>query len=292
MRAGGSTQDKLLVRYWRLHRLTLIISSFNPRDTLTFLLIHVGTYPSQDGNSTSLGSINAAHALWYFAQTWFQEFPAYSPNDSRISIATESYGGRYGPAFAAFFEEQNQRIENGTWTDMEGEMYILNLDTLMIINGCIDRPTMYFSYPSIVNSNTYGIMSVNESVNEGMWDALNKPGGCLDMIADCREISVIYDPENTGVNSTVNEVCDEAESYCYEYVRGPYLEVSGRNYYDMATFDPDPFPDPFYVGFLNQPHVQEALGVPLNWTQSSGPVSSAFRSIGDYVRPGLSDRWA
>lgn len=57
----------------------------------------------------------------------------------------------------------------------------------------------------------------------------------------------------------------------------------------MATFDPDPFPDPFYVGFLNQPHVQAAMGVPLNWTQSSGTVSDAFRSIGDYVRPGWID---
>lgn len=28
------------------------------------------------------------------------------------------------------------------------------------------------------------------------------------------------------------------------------------------------------------------MGVPLNWTQSSGTVSTAFRSIGDYVRPG------
>lgn len=106
------------------------------------------------------------------------------------------------------------------------------------------------------------------------------------MIADCREISVIYDPENTGVNDTVNQVCFDAEDYCYSEVRGPYLEVSGRNYYDMATFDPDPFPDPFYVGFLNQPHVQAGMGVPLNWTQSSGTVSSAFRSVGDYVRPG------
>lgn len=70
---------------------------------------------------------------------------------------------------------------------------------------------------------------------------------------------------------------------------GPYLEVSGRNYYDIATFDPDPFPDPFYIGYLNQEHVQAAMGVPLNWTQSSGTVSTAFRSIGDYVRPGWID---
>lgn len=83
-----------------------------PEQNATFL---VGTYPSRDGNQTALGSENAAIALWHFAQSWFQEFPMYHPNDSRISIATESYGGRYGPAFSAFFEEQNQRIENGTW---------------------------------------------------------------------------------------------------------------------------------------------------------------------------------
>ena len=254
-----------------------------PEQNATFL---VGTYPSQDSNNTSLGSENAAFALWHFAQSWFQEFPQYSPNDSRISIATESYGGRYGPAFAAFFEEQNMRIENGTWNDADGENYILHLDTLMIINGCIDRPLQYFSYPKIAVNNTYGIEAVNETIHQQMLDALYREGGCLDKIQDCRDISTVYDPENIGMNATVNAVCYDAEDFCATEVRGPYLDVSGRNYYDMATFDPDPFPAPFYRAFLNQPYVQEAMGVPLNWTQSSGPVSDAFRSIGDYVRPG------
>lgn len=141
-----------------------------PEQNQTFL---VGTYPSQDGNQTALGSINAAFSLWHFFQSWLQEFPGYAPNDRRISIATESYGGRYGPAFAAFFEEQNQRIENGTWDGMEGERYILDLDTLLIINGCIDRPTMYPSYPQIAVNNTYGIQAVNESIHAEMLDALN-----------------------------------------------------------------------------------------------------------------------
>ncbi|KAI7495333.1 Carboxypeptidase S1 [Hortaea werneckii] len=253
-----------------------------PDQNSTFL---VGTYPSRDSNRTSLGTENAAIALWHFAQTWFQEFPGYHPNDSRISIATESYGGRYGPAFAAFFEEQNQRIENGSWS-VEGEQYVINLDTLMIINGCIDRPTQWPGYPMMAYNNTYGIESVNETIHEQMLDALYREGGCLDQIEDCRAISVIYDPENIGINETVNEVCQEAENFCSTEVRGPYLQYSGRNYYDIATLDPDPFPAPFYQGYLNQPHVQAALGVPLNWTQSNGAVSSAFRSIGDYVRPG------
>jgi hypothetical protein len=106
------------------------------------------------------------------------------------------------------------------------------------------------------------------------------------MIDDCRALIPDYDPKNVGINATVNKICSDAENYCSDNVRGPYLEYSGRNYYDMATLDPDPFPPPFYEGFLNQPYVQAAIGVPLNWTQSSTAVSDAFRSIGDYIRPG------
>ena len=43
-----------------------------PEQNTTLL---VGTFPSQDGNNTALGSRNAAIAIWHFAQTWFQEFP-------------------------------------------------------------------------------------------------------------------------------------------------------------------------------------------------------------------------
>ncbi|KAI1341701.1 carboxypeptidase S1-like protein B [Xylariaceae sp. FL0016] len=257
-----------------------------PEQNLTAL---VGTYPSGIRNQTAEGSKNAAIALWHFAQTWFQEFPGYHPNDSRVSIATESYGGRYGPAFAAFFEEQNQKIENGTWSDDDGENYIINLDTLILINSCVDRPTQYFSYPHIAFNNTYGIETVNETIYNQMLDALNREGGCLDQIAQCEELAVLYDPEARGINDTVNQICSDAENFCYSDVRGPYLEYSGRNYYDYASVDPSPFPTSFYYLYLNQPHVQQALGVPLNFTQSSSAVSTAFRGIGDYVRPGWLD---
>ncbi|ETN39102.1 uncharacterized protein HMPREF1541_05324 [Cyphellophora europaea CBS 101466] len=254
-----------------------------PDQNATFL---TGTYPSQDGNSTALGSRNAAIALWHFAQTWFQEFPFYRPTDQKISLATESYGGRYGPAFFAFFEEQNQKIANGSFTDDDGEMFILNLDTLLIINGCIDRQVMYPSYPHIAYNNTYGIQTVNETIYQQMLDAYYGPGGCRDQIDACRAQAALSDPDDTGSNSTLNALCASAENFCSSRVRGPYLDVSGRNYYDFATLDPDPLPPPFYEGYLNQPHVQAALGTPLNWTQSSSPVGAAFRSIGDYVRPG------
>ena len=253
-----------------------------PAQNQTF---YVGTFPSQKQNSTAFGSLNGARALWHFAQTWFQEFPGYHPNDSRISIATESYGGRYGPSYAAFFEQQNQKIENGTWKDMD-EMYIIHLDTLLIINGCIDRQVQWPSYPHIAYNNTYGIKTVNESIYNQMTTGYYGQGGCRDQINTCRQLSLQYDPTQRGLNASVNDVCEDAETYCTTHVRDLYTTLSGRNYYDFATLDPDPIPSNFYLGYLNQAWVQQALGVPLNFTQSSSVVAAAFRSIGDYPRPG------
>ncbi|KAI0865245.1 carboxypeptidase S1 [Xylaria cubensis] len=249
----------------------------------------VGTYPSGNRNSTAQGSRNAAITLWHFAQTWFQEFPAYHPNDSRISLATESYGGRYGPAFFSYFEEQNLKIENGTLNGTSGESYVLNLDTLILINSCIDRQVMYPTYPHMAYNNTYGIQVVNETIYLSMIDAWEREGGCRDQIAECISVAEVSDPDDLGTNTTVNKICMDAETFCANEVRGPYLEYSNNNYYDLATQNPDPFPNSFYYLYLNQPHVQAALGVPLNYTSSSEAVNDAFRGIGDYPRPGWVD---
>ncbi|KAF2730313.1 alpha/beta-hydrolase [Polyplosphaeria fusca] len=252
-----------------------------PEQNNTF---YIGTYPSQDTNFTTVGTENSARALWNFAQVWFQEFPGYKPNDSRVSIATESYGGRYGPAFAAYFQEQNQRISNGTWNET-GQTHILHLDTLLIINGCIDRYVQWPGYLKMLYNNTYGIQAINESRFESVTNNLYREGGCLDQIEQCRNLSLAYDPTNQGFNASVNTVCEEAETFCTEEIRDPYFD-SDLNYYDVSAPGAASFPPPWYEGWLNQPHVQSGLGVPLNWTQSNGAVSTAFRSIGDYPRPG------
>lgn len=138
-------------------------------------------------------------------------------------------------------------------------------------------------------NNTYGIQAVNESQYLNMTDSFTRPGACRDQIISCREAASTGDPQNLGINATVNDICEAAETFCRSYVLNPYVLYSGRNYYDIATLDPAPTPPSFYEGFLNQEHVQKAMGVPLNWTQSSGTVSTAFRSIGDYPRDGWLD---
>ncbi|PVI04010.1 alpha/beta-hydrolase [Periconia macrospinosa] len=252
-----------------------------PEQNNTF---YVGTYPSQNPNTTTQGSENSARAMWHFAQTWFQEFPGYKPNDNRISIATESYGGRYGPAFAAYFQEQNERILNGTWSK-KGQTHILHLDTLFLINACVDRLVQWPGYPMMAYNNTYGIKTYNESRYEKVMDALYNSTGCLAQIENCRNLSLQYDPTNQGFNTSVNRVCQRAETFCSANIRDPYFD-SDVNYYDISVPGAASFPPPWYEGFLNQPHVQQEMGVAINWTQSNSAVSTSFRSIGDYVRPG------
>ncbi|OCT51282.1 Carboxypeptidase S1 B [Cladophialophora carrionii] len=253
-----------------------------PEQNNTFL---VGTFPSQLLTSSANGTTNAARALWHFAQVWFQTFPAYKPNDDRVSIWTESYGGHYGPAFANFFQEQNDKIANGSWQDA-GETYQIHLDTLGIINGCIDTLVQEPSYPEMAFNNTYDIQAINRTVYDATLARFTEPGGVRELIETCRTLAAEGDPENQGNNATVNEACAAANDATWD-IEGPYVELSGRNYYDISAIDPDPFPPNYYIGYLNQPHVQAALGVPVNYTNPGGNAAYyAFQNTGDYPRGG------
>ncbi|KAK4971266.1 hypothetical protein LTR28_013235 [Elasticomyces elasticus] len=190
-----------------------------PTQNNTFL---VGTFPSQDINSTANGTANAARAIWHFAQVWFQTFPDYKPNDDRISIWTESYGSRYGPAFTAFFEEQNMKIANGTWKEA-GAMHYLHLDTLGIVNGCIDLQVQEPSYAEMAYNNTYGIQAINQSIYNAAMEAYTVPGGTRDLIAQCRELATLYDSSNQGNNASVNHVCHAADQAANN-LESPYIE--------------------------------------------------------------------
>src|SRR5947209_4368391 len=183
---------------------TVIISDFSsrvPGQNNTFL---VGTFSSQLLNSSANGTTNAARAVWHFAQVWFQTFPAYKPNDNRISIWTESYGGHYGPSFASFFEEQDMKIANKTWTEV-GDTHIIHLDTLGIINGCVDAQVQEPSYPQMAYNNTYGIKAINESMFQSSVDAYTVPGGVRELIKTCRWLAAEGEHTKQGKNDSVNK---------------------------------------------------------------------------------------
>ncbi|KAK2783313.1 hypothetical protein FQN52_000322 [Onygenales sp. PD_12] len=245
----------------------------------------VGTLSSQSNSSTANNTANAARSLWHFSQVWFDEFPEYKPHNNKISMWTESYGGKYGPAFMRFFHEQNQKIKDGTISDKEYS-YLLHLDTLGIINGCVDSFSQSLSYPEFARSNTYDIVTLNESTIQGMIEAYQKPGGCREMMENCRKLTREGDPNYYSNNSTVNDVCGQALNFCMDEVEGPYYEFADRNPYDIAHPMNDPFPPRYMAGYLNRPHIQAELGVPLNFSVASLPVWYSFNANGDYTSSG------
>ena len=176
------------------------------------------------------------------------------------------------------------RIANGS-INATGDTYIIHLDTLGIVNGCVDLLIQELAYPTFAYNNTYGIQAINQSLYQQAVDNFNRPDtGCRDLIINCRNIAAVGDPDATGNNDTVNQACIAASVYCSNEVESQYINSSGRNYYDIAAIDPDPFPPSYYLGFLAQHWVQAALGVPINYTQSTNGVYNAFQSTGDYAR--------
>ncbi|KAJ5906494.1 Carboxypeptidase S1 [Penicillium subrubescens] len=251
-----------------------------PEQNNTF---YVGTTTSGKPSAAANGTEDAARSLWHFAQTWFSEFPEYKPNDDRVSIWTESYGGRYGPSFSAFFQEQNEKIKNRTLT-AAGESHYIHLDTLGIINGCVDLLIQEPSYPLFAYNNTYGLETINKTAYTQAMHAWSRPGGCKDQIKHCRVLAAEGDPKMHGNNETVNKVCKKAGDFCSNNVEGPYVNYADRGYYDITHKNPDPFPPNYFLGFLNQHWVQAALGVPINFTESIDSVYQGFQSTGDYAR--------
>ncbi|KAJ5177009.1 Carboxypeptidase S1 [Penicillium canariense] len=251
-----------------------------PEQNNTF---YVGTTTSGKANAAANSTENAAHSLWHFAQTWFSEFPEYKPNDDRVSIWTESYGGRYGPSFTAFFQEQNEKIRNGTLT-AAGTSHYIHLDTLGIINGCVDLLIQAPSYPKMAYNNTYDLQTINETIYTQAMHSWSRSGGCKDQIKHCRALAAEGDPQMRGNNETVNKVCKKAGNFCSNAVEGAYVNYADRGYYDITHKNPDPFPPNYFLGFLNQHWVQDALGVPINFTESVDSVYEGFQSTGDYAR--------
>jgi hypothetical protein len=81
------------------------------------------------------------------------------------------------------------------------------------------------SYPDMAYNNTYDFQGITET--EYLFAKANVTI-CLDMIQKCRIVADVYDPENMGINATVNIVCSAAYKWCYLNVEAAYL-ASGVN---------------------------------------------------------------
>lgn len=135
----------------------------------------------------------------------------------------ESYGGKYGPTFFAYFEEQNQKRKDGELS--VDETVEIHVESLGIVNGCIDALIQQPSYPIYANSNPYGVKVISDEVRDSLLQSFYKKGGCEDQIKQCRALQETYDVHDFGGNSTVNAVCAAANENC-DAIRSVYRNSS------------------------------------------------------------------
>ena len=198
--------------------MNLLNGSYNsPPTAQTGPYLLNGTFSNLDSSATANTTEIAAHAMWHFLQGFLAAFPQYNPgaqpNSSTtaptgINLFTESYGGMYGPTFAAFFQEQNENRANGTLS--ANSTLEIRLETLGIINGLIDELIQVPYYPRFAWNNTYNIEVIDAVTELNALSNYTNPGGCEDLIAQCRSAVDGLDPQGEGDVQNVNSICSNA----------------------------------------------------------------------------------
>ncbi|KAJ7779424.1 serine carboxypeptidase [Mycena maculata] len=218
------------------------------------------------GTETVGTSLAAAEDVWTFLQI-FLENPLFSnlaAND--LALWTESYGGHYGPTFAAYFLSQNAAIAAGTISGIT-----LNLKTLGIGDGLTDPISQYPGYITYAGVNPYHPLVSASVIAKANTSWTTATTGCKARITACN---------NGGSNS----VCSAAQSFCNDDILSP-LVGSFDVYYVLSPSD-DPYP-PDITSYLAS--IRTAVGGEVTWEETNDQVYDNFAATGDWMRSSLPD---
>ncbi|KAF5360521.1 hypothetical protein D9756_004504 [Leucocoprinus leucothites] len=243
---------------------TLNPFSWNNEANVLFIDQPVGVGFSHGDTSTVSTSQEAARDIWKFMQIFFSDsrFAKYQTNN--LAIWTESYGGHYGPAFAAYFLDQNAAIAKGTVSGTK-----MNLKVLGIGDGLTDPLLQYEGYLTYAKSNPYHpLVSATDLARAG--NAWSSSGGCRDQIVDCY---------NSIPEGDVDFTCTRAQTYCNANILG--LLAGDWDVYYVPTANPDPYP-PDLTNYLSS--IASKIGAESTWQESNILIYENFEVAGDWMR--------
>lgn len=140
----------------------------------------------------------------------------------------------------SYFMRQNELINNGTLTGPG--LHYLHMDTLGIINGCIDNLDETEAYIKFAWNNTYGIKAYTEEQYYHAMYELTREGGLKDQAKECRRLQLEADPENYGDLQRVNEYCQQASDHAGNVTNAPYFDNKKFGWFDITHPLADPFP--------------------------------------------------
>ncbi|KAJ7436142.1 alpha/beta-hydrolase [Mycena galericulata] len=220
------------------------------------------------GTDTVDSTYTAAPPVWTALQTLFAspEFSAYQSRE--FVLATESYGGHYGPEFADYFEIQNNAIKAGTVKGVQ-----IKLSALMINNGWIDPLIQNGQYINFAqNAPGYGAIQSAATVKK-MNTTYHESNGCLAQQQACYA---------AGNSSSSNSICSKADNFCSTL----YSDAVGDlDPYDLRQSSAAAFPPEYYVNYLGLSSVKKAIGATSS-TYSECPDApyELFTKTGDDAR--------
>ncbi|KAJ4001654.1 serine carboxypeptidase [Lentinula boryana] len=234
-------------------------NSWNTKANLLFIDQPVGVGFSH-GTMDVGTSEEAAADVWNFLQIFLSDSRFSSLQSHDLAIWTESYGGHYGPTFAAYFLSQNAAIAKGTISGIT-----LNLKTLGVGDGLTDPLSQYPGYITYAGSNPYHALVSTSTITRANTSWLSSTG-CKEQITACN---------NDGSNS----VCSAAQSFCNNNILSP-LAGNFDVYYILAT-NPDPYP-PDLTSYLKT--IETKIGAESTWQETNDNVYDNFAATGDWMR--------
>lgn len=169
-----------------------------------------GIFPNQSVSATTNTTVASVRALWTFSEHWFSSFPGYSTSSRDISVWGSSYAGFYVPELAATVSRRLKKLPHSHPLRERG----LRVDAIGVTNGCVDFYYQVEGFPRYAVNNTYGVKFYNDTFYQEIQNNVTKPGGCLDLIDQCRQAGLAGDPDYTGNNATVNQICIGATLFC------------------------------------------------------------------------------
>jgi len=136
---------------------------------------------------------------------------------------TESFGGHWGPAFASYFYEQNNKISNSS-----NDVRKLNFKSFGIVNGIIDEQIQTKHLLEFTQNNTYGLQLINDTIYDHGKFNMYRPGGCQENQDYCAYL--------TEDSLTKRSACAAAQYICQNDVEGLYYTFGGnRGVYDIVS---------------------------------------------------------
>ncbi|KAN0124585.1 carboxypeptidase S1 [Lactarius tabidus] len=197
--------------------------------------------------------------MWAFMQAFYAHFSDYRNHD--FAIVTESYGGHYGPKFAAYFESQNAGIEQGTVSGIT-----IPLIALAINNGLIDPNKQFKALIKYAANNPY-----RNVINGSEATALYKfyDDSCGPALHNCS-------------SSDTNKACADAANICFTLFDN--ITKHDFDLYDIRQEFYYSFPPATYVYYLQDSNIQSRIGARVPFQNCSGQVYDEFVHSGDYAR--------